>query len=383
MLVFCHTRWSGPFFSVLRIQNNLYAPYALQTNHDFETNLNAQRKVEIASPQICGPDGEIWLEFIKRDVPGWEKKDYEPRNPKKWYKAYRQLRLESQREIERDAEELKATMDRIKEDQAKHKAEQVELNIVKVPEGMKSNGRIIKLSRTPRFYDKGVNPPPGERQRQKADAGRTTLNNKGKLFQIRKEAKAMGHFQKNLGRPGIDTPRDTRLQPATVKRTPVTAPRGLIEEHRKPAAPIPIDPSVRVLPIFAPKRKRVEYEDAPESKGLSAEEKEKRLKVFTNPSSINKSLQTAKEPTTPTSYSPTSTALPTTNMTEPTFSSSPMPKIKVTSSSSPPAKSIAPVLQIPRPKTSSPINGAARPPMQLKKKAPVDVFMPSKRRRIN
>ncbi len=338
----------------------------------------------MASPQICGPDGEIWLEFIKRDVPNWNKKPYEPENPKKWYKAYKKLVTDSQKEVEDDAAELKATLDRIKQDQALHKAQQVELKGVKVPEGMKSNGPLISLSTMPRFYDRGTNPPPGERQRKKDADAKVFVSSGGKLDRFRKEAKAMGHFQKPAGR------KDMKLRPVTVNRTIATAPRILIEEHRKAAAPIALDPSVKPAVIFAPKRKRVEHDEAFRPGFLTNEERERRLKAFTNPSSVSKSTPNQRISTSPISDSETPPQ-PKANLSSPTapkLATSPMPKIQLDSDFSSTLKrkeraSPSPGHGITRANTSSPSNGGSRSAVYMKKKAPVDVFMPAKRRKVS
>lgn len=343
------------------------------------------RKIEVASPQICGQDGEIWLEFIKRDVPNWDKKPYEPENPKKWYKAYKKLVMDSQKEVEDDAAELKATLDRIKQDQALHKAQQVELRGVKVPEGMKSNGPLISLSTMPRFYDKGTNPPPGERQRKKDGDAKVFVSNKGKLDQFRKEAKAMSHFQKPAGRPGIFAPRDVKSRPVPTNRTITTAPRILIEEHRKAAASTALDPSVKPATIFAPKRRRVEHDETRQIGVLTNEEREKRLKAFTNPSTASKSSPTQQVSTPPVSncaIAPPHLKAKIPSSTPPTLATSAVPKMQATLSVSSALKrkdraSPSPGHGIARPKTSSPSN------MPLMKKAPVDVFMPAKRRKIS
>ena len=356
----------------------------------YHADCHLQRKIELASPQICGLDGEIWLEFIKRDVPNWDKKPYEPENPKKWYKAYKKLVMDSQKEVETDAAELKATLDRIKQDQALHKAQQVELRGVKVPEGMKNNGPVISLSTMPRFYDKGTNPPPGERQRRKDGDAKVFVSNKGKLDQFRKEAKAMGHFQKPAGRPGIFAPRDMKLRPASTNRTITAAPRILVEEHRKAAAPTALDPSIKPAVIFAPKRKRVEHDEASQPRSLTNEEREKRLKRFTNPSSVSESTPNQEASTLPVSDSETSPSYRKANVpssTAPKLATSPVLTVQAAPSLSSPLKrkdraSTALGHGVPRAGTSSPSNGSSRPAMLLKKKAPVDVFMPAKRRKI-
>ena len=297
--------------------------------------------------------------------------------------------MDTQKEVEDDAAELKATLDRIKQDQALHKAQQVELRGVKVPEGMKSNGPVISLSTMPRFYDRGTNPPPGDRSRKKDGDTKVFVSSKGKLDQFRKEAKAMGHFQKPAGRPGIFAPSDMKLSPATLIRTLTAAPRILIEEHRKAATQTALDPSVKPATIFAPKRKRVEHGETSQPGALTNEERERRLKAFTNPSSVSKSTPIQEVSTLPVSNSATSPPLRKAKTPSPTASkvaTLPVPKTQATPSLSSPLKrkdraSPNPGHGVPRANTSSPSNGGIRPAIPLKK-APVDVFMRAKRRKI-
>ena len=302
--------------------------------------------------------------------------------------------MDSQKEVEDDAAELKATLDRIKQDQALHKAQQVELKGVEVPEGLKSNGPVISLSRMPRFYDRGTNPPPGERQQRKKDGEpkepKVFVSSKGKLDQFRKEAKAMAHFQKPAGRPGIFAPSKSGLRPVTTNRTITAAPRILVEEHRKAASPAVLDPSLKPPVVFAPKRKRVEHDKASRPNILTNEEREKRLKAFTNPSSDSKSTPdkaTSTPPVPNSSISPPLRNVATPSPVAPKLATSPVLKMEATPSFYSPLKredraSPAPGHGVQRANTSSPSNGATRT-MPMKKKAPVDVFMPAKRRKIS
>ncbi|MCJ1450838.1 hypothetical protein MMC28_001172 [Mycoblastus sanguinarius] len=340
------------------------------------------RQIEIASPQICGPDGEIWLEMIKRDVPDWDQKLHEPKNPQNWFKVYQKLYSQGQKEIDKDAELLKRELDGIKKEQAKHIAKQVELNIVKVPEGMKSRGPPISLPRNSHFHDKNIfnheaQHAPRRRVQSVRDpnSGRVTLTPKGKLEKFRKEAKAMGHFQKP-GRPGTIRPQDMTLRPASTNKT-IVPPRRLIEEHRKPAASQPLDPTVKPSTIFAPRKRRIEHDDLPASGASTTEEREKRLKAFTNTSNATEQVSTSsstppphkKERVQSIEDEPSQSSIPPTKSSSP-----PRPMMRL---------SPAPGMRVPRANTSSPnSSGGSRPPMKLKPKAPVDVFMPAKRRRL-
>ena len=309
--------------------------------------------------------------------------------------------MDSQKEVEYDAAELKATLDRIKHDQALHKAQQVELKGVKVPEGMKSKGPTISLSTMPKLYEKPSYPPPNPNPRKrnptrKGDPDDTMdpdakvfVSNKGKLDQFRKEAKAMGHF-KPAARTGIWTAKDMMLRSVTTKRPVITAPRILIEEHRKAAVPAVLDPSVKPAVIFTPKKKRVRPDETTQPVGLTTEEREQRLKAFTNPSSANKITSSLGASTSPKTNSATSLLDQKAEASTPTaskFAILPASNVQATHRLSPPLKrkdgASTPLGHaVPRANTSSPSNGGIRPPMIMKKKAPVDVFMPAKRRKI-
>ena len=310
--------------------------------------------------------------------------------------------MDSQKEVEDDAAELKATMDQIKHDQALHKAQQVELYGVKVPEGMKSKGPTISLSTMPKLYEKPSYPPPNPNPRKrtqtrKRDSDDDTMDpdakgfvsSKGKLDRFRKEAKAMARF-KPAARPWIWTAKDMTSRRATTNRPVVTAPRLLIEDHRKAAVPAVLDPSVKPAVIFTPKKKRVRVDETTQPEGLTIKEREQRLKAFTNPSDANKAISSRGALTSPKANSATSHPHQKADASKPTASElaiSPASNAQATPRPSSPLKrkggASPPLgLAVPRANTSSPRNGGFRPPMTIKKKAPVDVFMPAKRRKI-
>lgn len=60
--------------------------------------------------QIIGHDAEIWLALIKRDIPDWETKKHEPKDPKNWWKVYRKLKQESVLEMDAGTDKLKAAL---------------------------------------------------------------------------------------------------------------------------------------------------------------------------------------------------------------------------------------------------------------------------------
>lgn len=295
-------------------------------------------------------------------------------------------------------------MDRIKNEQAKNTIHRVELNIVKVPEGMIRHGRTIKLSRKPDLHEKRIEIPVDRSVRRVThdsdDEGgprrptRTiaTLRTKGelKLKQFRKEAKVMGHFshqQQHKGQPGVWKAQDMKAKPVSVNKPIVTAPRCLIDEHRKPSSPRPIDTSIKPPTVFAPRRRRIEHnENAPPTTSIN-EERENKLRAFTNPSSVRESaptsnhLQTTLTPDRSDSQAHDDTPIPSVeNATRVAVPKSQIAKPLPYSPEAPAHESPASGHRIPRLNTSSPSNGNVRSIRPMKAKAPVDIFMPRAKR---
>jgi elongin-A len=73
-----------------------------------------QHQLEQASPQIIGKDAEIWLGFIKRDIPDWHLKPHEPKDPKNWWKVYRKLKEDARKDSTAEEAMLKAALANIK-----------------------------------------------------------------------------------------------------------------------------------------------------------------------------------------------------------------------------------------------------------------------------
>ncbi|MCJ1254190.1 hypothetical protein MMC24_002004 [Lignoscripta atroalba] len=301
------------------------------------------RELEKASPQLCGLDAEIWREFIKRDIPKWEEKPHEPKNPENWYKVYRKLRLESQKEVDKDAEILKAAMDGIKNERAKHTSKVVDPKTVpRLPRmgGMRVEGGRIRTTQS----------SPGNPAILSFTSGSKTktLTGKGVLEKARREARELSLF--SASKSLLSTPTHKLNGKATQIRN---APRGLVDEHRKPAAPSYSDTSARPTTIFAP-RKRSVAGNPPAPASISVEERENRLKAFTSPSTTNVSSSFTSRPQN------TSVMSPPSRSSNPAY---PNPSYKA-----------------PRLKPPNPDAKGTRPP--AKTKAPVDPFMPAKRRKV-
>ena len=100
------------------------------------------RRIEDASPQLLGQDGEIWLNFIKRDIPKWEKRPHEPKDPAKWWKVYRKLQDEV-------AEELRESEKKLQEALTKHQEAKDESRSTFIPKALDPGrtGRATNLLR--------------------------------------------------------------------------------------------------------------------------------------------------------------------------------------------------------------------------------------------
>ncbi|KAF1979650.1 hypothetical protein BU23DRAFT_548852 [Bimuria novae-zelandiae CBS 107.79] len=77
-------------------------------------------RLEANCPQIQGETGEIWFRLIKRDIPRWDSKPHQPRDPKSWGKVYRKLKKEADNEAEAQKEALRQKMQALQKDRHGH-----------------------------------------------------------------------------------------------------------------------------------------------------------------------------------------------------------------------------------------------------------------------
>jgi len=87
----------------------------------FIQNPDQLAELESKCPQLLGETGEIWLRFIKRDIPDWSKKPHEPKDPRNWSKVYRKLKREAELEKHADEGALKQRMKALQNDRAQNK----------------------------------------------------------------------------------------------------------------------------------------------------------------------------------------------------------------------------------------------------------------------
>lgn len=392
----------------------------------------AQREIEIASPQICGHDEEIWMRFIRRDVSNWANKDLNPGDPPNWYKVYDDLRVESERMIEFDKATLKAALQGIKDKSLNHKSKQVEASTV--PPLPKMGGMKYVRSERKKKIVLVDNRPKNDLM---AGSRTKVITGRGVIDKARREAKVMG-LVRNTSILAVPTHQLNESASQILQ-----APRSLVYEHQRRLGPEPIDPTKKQPLVFAPKRKRVEPTESeilaelgPEEKRrkltnssnssrstaprvagpstMSLEERERRLKALKNsrkgissplagPSPMEEREGRLKTLTNPDKRAVASTLTAPKLSGSAIFLSSTRPKavIKPTLDTSTIPSSTHPQTPvIPAPAKSTPVAlpattarkalvsqppnfklQGARPPM--KKKAPVNPFMPAKRRRLS
>jgi elongin-A len=198
-------------------------------------NPDQLRALEKTCPQLLGEDGEVWLKFIKRDIPKWETKRVEPKNPENWWKVYRKLVKEAEQEA-RDAEEvLKQQMADIN---AKRVANTITAPTMMIPEnGVKKRSGPTTFSRVAdksslRFT--GGSKTKNVMDRARREAAESRLRKNGRLTTpthllasgiVRQAPQAM-----------IDNRRQEASRPAAFKLSrPATA--GIAKAPMRPQAP--------------------------------------------------------------------------------------------------------------------------------------------------
>jgi elongin-A len=92
-------------------------------------NPDQLQELEENCTQIQGETGDIWLRYIKRDIPDWDKKPHQPRDPRNWNKVYRKLKKDSEKEKHDQEDALKEQMRALQKDRAQNKTLIVDSNV--------------------------------------------------------------------------------------------------------------------------------------------------------------------------------------------------------------------------------------------------------------
>ncbi|KAL2372711.1 RNA polymerase II transcription factor SIII subunit A [Blastomyces gilchristii SLH14081] len=90
------------------------------------------RELELKSPHLLEHDAELWMEFIKRDVPGYDKLIL-PENPESWYDVYHELLEKTAMEVDKDAERMKRALLGLDSKKARHSSKVVDTQKMRLP----------------------------------------------------------------------------------------------------------------------------------------------------------------------------------------------------------------------------------------------------------
>ncbi|PLB42444.1 elongin A domain-containing protein [Aspergillus candidus] len=199
------------------------------------------RSLELLSPQITQYDDELWMDFIKRDIPQWD--DYDlPEHSDSWYEIYCNLRDSVQKSVDEDAERMKMALDGINSERAKHSAKFV--------------------------TDRRVLPLPRERPtvRQRYAVYDRKMGGVAPVFSPRSGISSSDPFG-----PRNDTKKKSSIFTATKRNTALAvptqhlnnratqvrqAPRSLVDEHRRPIESPPLTRRKESPAMIAPGRSR-------------------------------------------------------------------------------------------------------------------------------
>ncbi|PYH95740.1 RNA polymerase II transcription factor SIII subunit A [Aspergillus ellipticus CBS 707.79] len=202
------------------------------------------RSLEQQSPHLMRDDEELWLEFIKRDIPKWDEYDL-PERPDCWYDVYCDLREQVQRAVDEDAEKLKMALDGISSERQKHSAKFV------------TDRRIIGLPR----------------ERPTAKQRYASFDRRMGGFAPKKNS----IFTATRRNPALAVPTKHLNNRATQVRQ---APISLIEEHRRPPESAP--PWRKDAPALrAPGRSRSQAQHDP-AVNPTLRDNEARLRALTS-----------------------------------------------------------------------------------------------------
>lgn len=216
------------------------------------------RQLELASPQLAGEDAELWEHFIARDIPKWAEKNYQPANPKSWYKVYEKYKKEDEVELRESQERLRAQMHGYRDHKQSHITKLVD------------SRTMPKVPKDPRMLANDGGVPTGRKKGFAKVApsaltfgggSKTKMTNGSSI--IRRAAR---EAREQTARTKLSVPTHNLVGKGA--RQISRAPQGMVEAYRKPA---------EAPKIFAV-RKRAGVLDTTVDRGDLAE-REKRLRA--------------------------------------------------------------------------------------------------------
>ncbi|GAD98213.1 RNA polymerase II transcription factor SIII (Elongin) subunit A [Paecilomyces variotii No. 5] len=277
------------------------------------------RSIELQSPHIMKDDKELWLEFIKRDIPSWERFEL-PEESDYWYDVYCDLQEQISREVDRDAEAMHMALQRINSQRAEQGAKLIN----------EKSARLLPKERPTEaqkyaMYDRkmgGIAPvfvsTVGKPCLDPLSAPRWTYE-RPDIPRETKKVKPAGIFApvKRKSNLAIPTHR-LKNRASQIKQ----APRSLVEQHKQPAPPRVVRHISRpVSTVSKPTASFATTKPAspgPSSPDPSLLEREARLRALTSKKSGVPATQTTPKPVSKTTIKP-SIEMPPLFATSPTI----------------------------------------------------------------
>ena len=226
-------------------------------------------EIETSSPQIKGEDAELWMTFIRRDIPNWKDKNYAPKNPTKWYEIYCRYKKELRKELEKDEQELKARMAELNKKKATNVSKIVELRkLPKLPRDprMMANNGGVPIGRN---KENGVIKPGASSLTWTTGSKTKMTDGKSVMTRARREAREISQ-RGRLSRP--------THQLHGVAGQVKHAPMGMVNEYRRDR--LPAHAPVKILSKKRHVLKQFEGSLSME-RDSSLEERENRLRALT------------------------------------------------------------------------------------------------------
>ncbi|PGH15135.1 hypothetical protein AJ80_05645 [Polytolypa hystricis UAMH7299] len=183
--------------------------------------------LELKSPHLLDHTAELWIEFIKRDIPQWNEIEL-PENPESWYNVYHELLAKAAKDIDEDAERMKRALMGLDSKKAQHGSKVVDARKLRLP-----NEKPTAIQKYA-FHDRmmgGLSPIFVSAATTPGDAPPRWMIQKPKLPRPTARKPAIPVWKRNRR---LFTPTH-RLQSNASQI--VRAPRSLIEDYKRPAEP--------------------------------------------------------------------------------------------------------------------------------------------------
>ena len=180
------------------------------------------RHIEINSPHIGDHDAELWKAFIVRDISNWEEKIMEPKNPRSWWKVYRKLLKEERRANDESEEQLKAQMLGLGKQK---EANQAQIVHKVIPQTRERGTAFVDGQPNSRINSSGT--------QLKHPNLKNSTRGKDILSAIRKQS---SNAQRERGMTGIQP---TKALLPGARSQIRQAPEGMLRDHTRPAPAVP------------------------------------------------------------------------------------------------------------------------------------------------